>query len=249
MHNALHPDSNSKLTVQQHIQNFGNEPSLGERARCPVCLQRLTTVATSSPNAVGHFAHIRDQGYCPTKSISGAPYAGKPPRNPDIVAAKKMKQLFMLNWKNHFTQLDFLVKGLAIDEFIDVINAANKERIWEYASLEEFQLPYIFATLMDYPPHRSHKKNDGAYSRICWFRCWFDASVQCYDDLWTHRTSPLKFWRAWYKANGKQKPKSEDLIDSYGMALDSVFLTKSTNINPNFENKINAWLNKNFKVD
>ena len=34
---------------------------------------------------------------------------------------------------------------------LKVIGIATQERIWEYANLEEYQIPYIFATLMDYP--------------------------------------------------------------------------------------------------
>lgn len=142
----------------------------------------------------------------------------------------------MLNW---------LVKGLAADEFIEIIKAANRERIWEYAQLEVVQLPYIFATLADFPQSRSFKGRDGTPARKKWFRCWFDATVQRYDDLWIHREGPLLFWRAWYDLPpGKRKPGSEDLNDSYDMELSADFLGYDVSLNPYAEKKVSAWLDR-----
>lgn len=222
---------------------------MGERARCPVCNQRLSVVASSTPDSFGHFAHMRGSGFCPTKSKAAAPYAGLPPRDPDQQAARRIKADFLANWQKHFSRLDWIVKGLAINEFIDVIRAANQERIWEYASLEEFQLPYVFATLMDFPPGRSYKNKDGSPVRQLWFRCWFDTSVQRYDDLWIHRSTPLMFWRAWYGLpEGKRKPKAEDLIDSYGSELSSEFLTYEVTLPAYVVTKISEWLTRNFQA-
>lgn len=251
MRTAFHPDRDDRITVPIYIKEFGNDPiDVSERARCPVCIQRLSVVAPSSPDSIGHLAHMRGSGFCPTKSEAAAPYADLPPRDPDQEAARRIKRIFLANWQKHFSMLDWIVKGLAIDEFIDVIKVASKERIWEYANLEEFQLPYVFATLMDFPPSRSYKKKDGTPARHCWFRCWFDASVQRYDDLWIHRKEPLMFWRAWYELRkGKLKPKAEDLIDSYGFELSSKFLTDNRTVLPFVETKIAAWLTRYFRVD
>lgn len=250
MRKAYHPDRNEKITVPKYTSEFGNDQiPLNERARCPVCNQRLGVVAPSSPSSTGHFSHMRGSGYCPTKSTAAAPYAGLPPRNPDQEAARRIKEAFLMNWEKHFLMLDWIVKGLAIDEFIDVINTANRERIWEYARLEEFQLPYVFATLMDFPPSRSYKLKDGSFARHCWFRCWFDASVQRYDDLWIHRETPLMFWRAWYELpNGKRKPSLEDLIDSYSLPLSADFLMHNRTVMPYVEAKISSWLMRNFQA-
>ncbi|WP_458504400.1 hypothetical protein [Methylobacter sp.] len=209
----------------------------------------MSVVAPSTTGSIGHFAHMRGSGYCPTKSSAASPYAGLPPRNPDQEAARRMKRAFLANWKKHFGQLDWFVKGLAIDEFIAVIRTANKERIWEYVDLEEYQLPYVFATLMDFPPGRSYKKN-GVPTRKLWFRCWFDASVQRYDDIWIHRETPLMFWRAWYSLpEGKRKPKVEDLIDSYEEGLTAVFLERDKFLPHYVETQISTWLTRYFRVD
>lgn len=249
MRKAFHPGRNEKITVPQYLYDFGNDPLQSqERARCPVCHQRLNIVAASSVDSIAHFAHQKNSGFCPTKSKASASYSGLHPKNPDPEAAKRIKAAFLANWPRHFSRLKWLIKGLAVVEFIKVIQTANQERIWEYAQLEEFQLPYVFATLMDFPPSKSYKGKDGRPAREYWFRCWFDASVQRYDDLWIHRETPLTFWRAWYKVpEGNRKPKAEDLIDSYGMELSADFLNHDDKL-PSFVNtKITQWLARYFQ--
>lgn len=251
MRNAYHPERDEKINVPQYVEEKGNDPvPAWERARCPICDQRLNVVASSSVDSIGHFAHQKNSNFCPTKSKTAAPYAGLPPRNPDPEAARRIKATFLANWPKHFSMLNWIVKGLAVDEFVDVIRTANQERIWEYAQLEEFQLPYIFATLMDFPPSRSYLGKDGRPSRKKWFRCWFDASVQRYDDLWIHRETPLTFWRAWYELpKGKRKPNAEDLIDSYERLLTEEFLTYEVSLHAVIVARVSAWLNRSLRVD
>ena len=250
MRKAFHPDRDERITVVQHIDEFGNDPlEENEKTRCPVCKRRLNIVAPSTTGTTGHFAHQKKSGYCPTKANAAAPYCGLPPRNPDPAAAIRIKTSFLEKWQKHFSMLDWLVKGLAIEEFIKVITTANRERIWEYAKLEPFQLPYVFATLLDFPPSRSFKGKDGNPVRKKWFRCWFDATVQCYDDLWIQRDTPLLFWRAWYDLPaGKKKPSSEDLLDSYGMEPSADFLEYHKSLHSYVEKKISDWLNRNLKM-
>lgn len=250
MRKALHPDLDDKITVPDYIRNYGNDAvESWEKARCPVCKRRLNVVAPSSVDSIGHFAHQRNSGYCPTKAKAAAPYCGLPPRNPDPVAALRIKTAFVEDWQKHFSMLNWLVKGLAIDEFTGIIATANRERIWEYAQLEAFQLPYVFATLADFPQNKSFKGRDGSPVRKKWFRCWFDDTVQRYDDLWIHRETPLLFWRAWYDLPaGKRKPSSEDLLDSYGLELSADFLEHEVALNPYVEKKVSDWLRRYFAI-
>lgn len=251
MRKALHPLKNEEINVPEYICDFGNSVNVDtERVRCPICKQRMYVVASSAPNSIGHFAHMPNAAFCPTKITSAAPYAALPPLHPDPEAARIIKRKFVQNWEKHFCQLDWLVKGLAYQEFIEVIKAANASRIWEYAKLEEFQLPYVFATLTDFPPEKSYTPKDKPPKRKCYFRCWFDASVQRYDDLWIHRNTPLQFWRAWYALPaGKRKPNAEDLIGAYPMNMDDDFLQRDCSPTPYVVKKVNSWLAKNFKVD
>lgn len=250
MRKALHPERDNRITVPQHIDEFGNDSlESWEKSRCPVCKRRLNIVAASPGNSIGHFAHQKSSGYCPTKANAAAPYCGLPPRTPDPQAAIRIKTAFFESWQKHYSMLNWLVKGLAADEFIDIVRIANRERVWEYAQLELVQLPYIFATLADFPQSRSFKGRDGTPVRKRWFRCWFDATVQRYDDLWIHREGPLFFWRAWYDLPpGKRKPSSEDLIDSYGMELSAEFLEYEVTVNAYAEKKISAWLDRYLNI-
>lgn len=249
MRQALHPEHSQLITVAEHRKEFGNDTlPEQERARCPICKQRLNDV--ESPNSIGHFAHRSNSSFCPTKASAGAPYEGLPPREPDPVAARRLRALFLANWPRHFHKLNLLVKGLAVDEFIDVIRVADRERIWEYGKLEEFQLPYLFATLMDFPPHRSFRVN-GSFVRRYWFRCWFDATVQRYDDLWIHRTVPLQFWRAWYELPvGKRKPGLTEITAAYPQELSDDFLTAESMRSPSpyVIDMVGSWLRVHFRV-
>lgn len=249
MRKAFHPDRDEKITISQYLREFGNDALQSrERARCPVCDQRLNTVAVSSVNSIGHFAHQKNSGFCPTKSKAEAPYSDLTPQNPDPEAAKRIKAAFLANWEKHYSKLNSIVTKLAIQEFKNVINTANKERIWEYAQLEEFHLPYVFATLMDFPPCRSYKK-DGRPARKEWYRCWFDATVRRYDDIWIYRETPLKFWRAWYEPpEGKKKPRTEDPKGSDWGVLDATFLSWENNLQQFVKTEMTKWFDQNFRV-
>jgi hypothetical protein len=134
--------------------------------------------------------------------------------------------------------LDWLVKKLEVKEFFEVLEIAKRERIWEYAQLQEYQLPYLFATLKDFRPQDSFEKR-----RACWFRFWFDASVERYDDLWIHREKPPIFWRAWYKLpEKKRKPGIEEMLDSYEMEMSADFIERETTLKPYVKNKVEKGL-------
>lgn len=248
MHKALHPAANRKITVAEHISEFGNDHlELYERARCPICKQRMVNRAASSPGATGHFAHMPMSGYCPTKVTSGMPYLGLPPRRPDTEHGKQVKSQFANQWEKHFVRLNEIVNGLHFEEFKKVILLADQERIWEYANLNAYQLPYIFSTLMDYPSTNSFKY-DNKHVRRCWFRCWFDASVERYDDLWIHRAEPHALIRAWYKQPHKGKPKLDDIINFHAIDIEASFLDDDRRPSEYVIRKLAPWVDRHFHV-
>lgn len=244
MRTALHPYTNTQISVAGYIKDFGNDNiTQEERALCPICKQRMSLVAPSTPNSEGHFAHLPRSGFCPTKAKAGNPYSGLLPKYPDIEAATLAKKEFFSQWEKHFHKLSSLVIGLDVKEFIDVLKLSMKEHIWEYAALQQLHLPYIFATMMDYPPAKSYKRN-GVPIRKYWFRCWFDSDVTCYDDLWIRRTTPLGFWRGSYNLPaGKRKPSIEDLVRCYELEMTHEFLedTKST-LPKSIVDKVNKFI-------
>jgi hypothetical protein len=245
MHKALHPLNKEKLMVPDYIREFGHnvdDPRL--RPRCPICKQQMKIVAASSPGAIGHFAHMPRSGYCPSKTAAAAPYLGLYPKNPDPEAARRLKRAFVENWEQHFLHLDWIVKALHYNEFIEIIRLANRERIWEYSRLEEFQLPYVFATLTDFAP-KSGRMFDGQPLRKHWFRCWFDSDISRFDDLWIERQSPAQFWRCWYTVPKTGRPKASDMVDSYCLEMSSDFLENSKQPHPIVVMAVNKWLERN----
>lgn len=250
MKKAYHPYYDKSIDLPAYIIEFGNNPVRDtERARCPTCNQRLSVIAKSTTGSHGHFAHSPGSGFCPTKKYAEAPYIELSPRNPNSETAKVIKSSFLQNWGKHYSKLNWIVKCLHINEFKAVVEMANRARIWEYASLEEFQIPYILATLTDFPQRNSYRIN-GKPQRKYWFRCWFDSSVQRYDDLWIQRNNQLMFWRGWYDLPGrKRKPGVEDLIDSYPSELSGDFLNEDRPVPEWVEKEINKWLPNIIRVD
>lgn len=210
MQQALHPDKNILISVAQYIQEFGNKPLNGidsrPKCRCQLCKQEvfekhMSTVSSSQ----GNFSHYPNRGYCPIKSQSVASYIHCVPAMPNKQRALRLKQQFRKNWRQHYKQISHLAKNLKPIEFIQLLTRANQQRIWEYDQLQEYQLPYVLVTLVEFPNQTGNYKN----KRHCWFRFWFDSSVQVYDDIWRTNTLP-ELWRAYYYLTGKQRTPSED---------------------------------------
>jgi hypothetical protein len=230
MENARHPKTHKPINFVEHVKEFGNdELEEHERALCPVCWKGLSNRAGKTPKSHGHFAHRSSTGFCPTKIASGRPYDNLFPRSPNPLHAQQIKNLFRENWQYHFVVLNKFVHGLHADEFKEILKLANQQRIWEYANLEEFQIPYILATLRDFPPHTGFHFSDGSPARKLWFRCWFDSTIARYDDLWIHRSDAPKFIRGWYKnSNSKKKPNTDDLIDVHEMEFRLIAIEELT---------------------
>ncbi|HHV6382566.1 TPA: hypothetical protein ACUMP3_001620, partial [Haemophilus influenzae] len=90
----------------------------------------------------------------------------------------------------------------------------------EYDKLEEYQIPYILLTLADCPNQKGTYKN----KRHCWFRFWFDASIQRYEDIWNNSSLPV-LWTTYYYLSGKQrKPLEINLKNMNYFIMDKTFL-------------------------
>ena len=247
MKKAMHPYSGDRITVPQYIVEFGNDtPKSERRPLCPICRQRMMLVAPRTANSSGHFAHLPKSAFCPTKESAGVRYGDLPPGRPNTQRAIELKRYFINNWKIHFSMLDFFVKGLSKKEFFEVLQLADRARIWEYANLEPFQIPYILATLTDFPPEKSRNGKDKIRKK--YFRCFFDSTVQKFDDLWISRPKNLQFWRAWYESSPGRKPRADDLIDAYPIDLNSNFLEYTPKVPQFYIDEIQEWLNRSYNM-
>lgn len=249
MRKAIHPYKGNKITAAQYIADLGNDrPTMESRPICPICHQRMKLVASKTANSTGHFAHLSQSGFCPSKEPAGVRYDNLPPRRPNAERAIELKRYFINNWKIHFSQLDYFIKGLSKKEFFEVLQLADRARIWEYAHLEPFQIPYILATLMDFPPEKSRNGIDKEKIRKKYFRCFFDSTVQRYDDLWIERPQSLQFWRAWYESTPRKKPRVEELIDAYSIDLNDKFLQYTPKVPQFYVDEIQDWINRRYHM-
>ena len=236
---ALHPTINDPITIDEYWVQFGHRPLLGDdtrkRARCPFCSQILNDVAGRSGHTVGHFAHLRGSGPCPSKAPAGRPYYPLTPVDSDLNRSRLLQGDFFANWERYYRKLENLVPCLSKKGFLALVAEANRLRIWEYRHLEPWEIPYVFVLMVDFPTTNSRLK-DGKPQRVFWFRFWYDASVQSIDDLWIRRDDEPTLFRASFiqpKRRGVT-PKYEALVKFYLLDRERDYLTKPTDPLPNW---------------
>lgn len=219
MDEALHPFVDRIITVTSYHMEFGHKPihvsADGQpRARCPVCRQGLSVVAGRTENNVGHFAHLPNAGFCPTKSRAGAPYLDLYPTTPDAEATKHLKAAVLNNARRHYAELARVVPCLSLDELDILLGRAREMRIWEYRGLVECQVPYVLPLLADFPPWTSATNREGQRSRKMWFRYWYSSSVRAISDLWIQPPATTTLWVGYYRPPKRQSgvPSNGDLI-------------------------------------
>ncbi|HHF1801583.1 TPA: hypothetical protein ACPJCV_001478, partial [Haemophilus influenzae] len=79
---------------------------------------------------------------------------------------------------------------------------------------------YILLTLADCPNQKGTYKN----KRHCWFRFWFDTSIQRYEDIWNNSSLPV-LWTTYYYLSGQQRKPSEiNLKNMNYFIMDKTFL-------------------------
>lgn len=201
MRQALHPTENRPITVVEYIQQFGTR--LDHRgyknqrppARCPACNEDMHPRGEVDPEVDGVFAHKPNStAYCPLKQSAAQPYQVLPQNNPDIAAAQRLRNSFFLHWKYHWQLLRRFAPYADIAEFISLVRYADQHCIWQYRELLEYEIPYIFLVLKDFPPIKSK----GKWLRREWIRFWFDSRVRTIDDLWINTTGDWRIVKAVY---------------------------------------------------
>ncbi len=201
MRTALHPTQNSSITVVEYIRLFGPRLNhLGQKnirppARCPACNEDMHPRGEADPEVDGVFAHKPNStAYCPLKQSAAQPYQMLPQRNPDLAAAQQLRRSFFSHWKHHWKLLRDYAPYADITEFIALIRYADKQCIWQYRDLQEYEIPYIFLVLKDFPPIKSK----GKWLRREWIRFWFDSRVRTIDDLWIRTIGDWRIVQATY---------------------------------------------------
>lgn len=231
MREALHPNKNLYITIEDYLQDFGRKPVMGTdrrpRARCPECKQQLNDVAGKSKHSIGHFAHFKSLVHCTKKTSAKIPFVGLTPRNPDTAHGIYLRTKFYEHREWHYSLMNDLVTYLSYQEFFALIKEANRLRIWEYRHLQEWELPYTLVLVNDFPSHTSYKKQ-GVPQRKYWVRFWYETSAANLEDLWIRGSNQSKLNRGAYKqpSNPNITPSFSDMSHILDITKEANFLNK-----------------------
>lgn len=228
MQEALHPFRDEPIIVSTYIREFGQRAIGSEidnrpRARCRLCRSELRLRGGLDGKTIRHFAHFPESGFCPTKKPLGTPYLGLAPRVEDPMNALALKQIVIRLWTRYFTKTRELVPCLSPEEFIMLIERANEHRIWMYAGLQAWEIPYVLVVLADFPVNTSVKL-EGKPLRKYWFRFFYDAHTRHIQDLWIDPPAAARFFRSSYQQPQRGIPRSSHLVNTRELQRTGDFL-------------------------
>ncbi len=216
------------LTVPEYIVRFGTKLSpTGSRnqrpvAECRVCKTTMHTKNENIPGRVQGWAHNPSTKWCPLKDESKAPYELLTPTDSDEEAGRRLRARFLLNWKHHWGLVRSIVPRCDIYQLIEFIRHADRSSFWNHVGLEEPDLPYIFLSFFEFPPPKAAA---AARGQPTWIRCYFDARVRGYRDLWIETDGNWGFFVAHYHVPARRAlPRPQHLISDTPQVVDRTFL-------------------------
>lgn len=127
---------------------------------CLCCRSKLWVHAAHSPGSRSHFAHPAGS-VCPLSETPDPRYAHLRPAGWNPEAGRRLKEAFC--------EAEALRQGYAVcraiclgnlpgSAFLNFCCAADRHRIWDYANLPLWAVPYIFVTLADLAPNPDAKR-------------------------------------------------------------------------------------------
>ena len=200
METALDPFEPEMVTVAQYVARHGRRMPgvVRAAARCPVCRQPMTAMGDGTANTVGHFAHRKGAGFCPTREAAQAPYLALPPSFPDPDRGRWLREVVRSQADQHLAVLQQWATYLGPEELDEMLAIAARRRLWEYRHLQPWQVPFCLLMTREFPPWTSARSGAGQPIRRLWFRFWFDSGVRGIDDLWIHREGKVHVHRGSY---------------------------------------------------
>jgi hypothetical protein len=213
MNEAIHAQTRNRMTAEHYLRDIG-KPALGQRADdrgrmvCEACWQTVNHRAGRTDKSQGHFAHEHDSGFCPTKSSAERLYGPLTPRLPDMANAAAIKRQTFQRWRWVFHTINRHAPFLSSEEFLELIDVANAERMWQYKGLTLEQVPEMLLTARDFTPTTSMNSQ-----RKYWFRFWFSANIRFIDDLWNTPPQNVKLFRGSFPIpHGNGRPRMTSLV-------------------------------------
>lgn len=203
---GLWPDRDEECSVIEYSAHYGGKHDKQwtfkprPNARCPACREPVKLVGEDRPPHDRHFSHIgssKEALYCPLRNIADHKYEFLKDAPVDSEYGRNLRASFLQNWKYHWWLLNSYLDGISdVFSFIDMIKTADKTRLWNRPSLQEWEIPYIFLVWQDYPFVLN--KKTGGYLRKEWYRFWFDSRIRTLEDIWIRTHGQWTIVRAMY---------------------------------------------------
>lgn len=224
----------SSITVQAYQDRYG--PKLdGKTARerppviCPACEEELHTVGENIALVDAVWAHKPSPfTTCPIKLGGTSRYALLTPRTPDHARAEALRARFFENWRAHWSYARSFAKFADIEAFSAFIDHADRSNLWAYATIEEWQLPYTFLSMCEFPPPAGR----AAVLRRDWYRFRFDSKLRSLEDLWIRVIPDLRLLRLVYRTPRRGVPTITHYLDYKSFTLDSSWMASHVAATP-----------------
>lgn len=187
MREAWHPTGNRLISVAEYREEFGNKPlkqaDNRPRAFCPFCPAKLGDCAGRTAESIGHFAHSKNSGYCPSKNKAAEPFLILPPVDPDPNNSVRLRRFVRDAWYWIYWKVRDLVPYFSVGEFVELIREATRYQIWAYRHFEPWEVPYTLVVLNDFSPATGYKKQ-GRPQREFWYRFWYATPNGSFSERW-----------------------------------------------------------------
>ncbi|EJW17218.1 hypothetical protein M5X00_07895 [Paenibacillus alvei] len=185
MDKAINRKDGKVYLIKDWLINFGPN-YMGE---CMVCGNSLKIRADHTSARTAHFWHNRPHTKCPTIEQNISKYSHLTPTTIDKENAIKVKSEFVENYYYIYLKCDQLCDGsLRFAEFRNLVEKANKQKIWYYKDLSIEYIPYILLTLEEL------FKISTNYKKQAFYFC-FEPNMNNFDDLWIRTNLKKKLWR------------------------------------------------------
>lgn len=253
MREADHPSTGKPVNVEAYLEEFGRlrvghqGPDTRPKAACPYCSKPLHIVGDKSEERAAHFAHSPNSGLCPSKAPAGQPYLDLQPKIGDAAAGHQMRTRFVATWRQQFTRVSEMVPHLSMGEFIELLERADKCKLWEHAALTEGKIPYGLVTLADFSP-ATGIKSGGTPKRQLHFRFIYAAGVTRLEDLWIRPQGLATLFRLSYTAPaGGGAPQPTALLKRAEQSTHDKFLSGAARaLSPTQVTWCEKWFAKNW---
>lgn len=123
------------------IQDWLRRPPPRGTPVCPICDSDITTRGELNESRDPHFLH-RGASQCPSINQTG-PYAGLADVPYDPARRAEVQQYVVDHLYAVLTNCRTLAPGLSIDEFDNLLQAANAHDVWAFRDLRPEFVPYL----------------------------------------------------------------------------------------------------------